>query len=100
MLVEMGYEVVDTDRAERALGMIESGDRPDILITDHIMPGMTGVELALRLRADHPQIALLIISGYEGVDLIAPDITRLRSEERRVGKECVSPCRSRGWPVD
>src|SRR3546814_8432007 len=68
MLVEMGYEVVDTDRAERALGMIESGDRPDILITDHIMPGMTGVELALRLRADHPQIALLIISGYEGVE--------------------------------
>ncbi|KXU29210.1 hybrid sensor histidine kinase/response regulator [Sphingobium sp. 22B] len=77
MLIDMGYEVVDTDRAERALSMIESGDRPDILITDHIMPGMTGVELALRLRADHPHIALLIISGYEGVDLIAPDITRL-----------------------
>ncbi|BAI98925.1 hypothetical protein Sj15T_39890 [Sphingobium sp. TA15] len=83
MLVEMGYEVVDTDRAERALGMIESGDRPDILITDHIMPGMTGVELALRLRADHPQIALLIISGYEGVDLIAPDITRLSKPFRQ-----------------
>ena len=77
MLVDMGYEVVDTDRAEHALSMIESGDRPDIVITDHIMPGMTGVELALRLRADHPRIALLIISGYEGVDLIAPDITRL-----------------------
>jgi signal transduction histidine kinase/CheY-like chemotaxis protein len=77
MLMDMGYEVVDTDRAESALEMIESGDRPDILITDHIMPGMTGVELALRLRADHPDIALLIISGYEGVDLIAPDITRL-----------------------
>src|SRR3546814_3025786 len=71
----MGYEVVDTDRAERALGMIESGDRPDILITDHIMPGMTGVELALRLRADHPQIALLIISGYEGVDLRSEEHT-------------------------
>lgn len=83
MLVEMGYEVVDTDRAERALGMIESGDRPDILITDHIMPGMTGVELALRLRADHPHIALLIISGYEGVDLIAPDITRLSKPFRQ-----------------
>src|SRR3546814_8719792 len=83
MLVEMGYEVVDTDRAERALGMIESGDRPGILITDHIMPGMTGVELALRLRADHPQIALLIISGYEGVDLIAPDITRLSKPFRQ-----------------
>src|SRR3546814_3245400 len=43
MLVEMGYEVVDTDRAERARGMIESGARHDILITDHIKIGRAHV---------------------------------------------------------
>ncbi|WP_176598472.1 ATP-binding protein [Sphingobium sp. 15-1] len=95
MLVDMGYEVVDTDRAERALSMIESGDRPDILITDHIMPGMTGVELALRLRVDHPHIALLIISGYEGVDLIAPDITRLSKPFRHKHLQaCIAAARA------
>ena len=95
MLVDMGYEVIDTDRAEHALTMIESGDRPDILITDHIMPGMTGVELALRLRADHPKIALLIISGYEGVDLIAPDITRLSKPFRHQHLQaCISAARA------
>lgn len=77
MLADMGYDVAAIDHAELALQMIEDGYRPDIVITDHIMPGMTGVELALRLRVDHPAIALLIISGYEGIDLIAPDITRL-----------------------
>ena len=77
MLADMGYEVVDVDHAELALGMIDAGYRPDIVVTDHVMPGMTGAELAIRLRCDHPGIALLIISGYQGVDLIAPDIVRL-----------------------
>ena len=83
MLTEMGYDVVDIESAELALGMIEAGHRPDIVITDHIMPGMTGVELALRLRVDHPDIAVLIISGYEGVDLIAPHIARLSKPFRQ-----------------
>ncbi|WP_298401708.1 ATP-binding protein [Sphingobium sp.] len=83
MLTDMGYEVVDIDHAELALSMIEAGYTPDILITDHVMPGMTGVELALRMRVDHPQVALLIISGYQGIDLIAPDIVRLSKPFRR-----------------
>ncbi|BBD97081.1 hybrid sensor histidine kinase/response regulator [Sphingobium amiense] len=77
MLTDIGYEVVDVDQAELALGMMEAGFRPDILVTDHVMPGMSGVELALRVRVDHPHVALLIISGYQGIDLIAPDIVRL-----------------------
>lgn len=83
MLEDMGYEVVDIDQAELAIGMIEAGHRPDIVITDHVMPGMTGAELALRLRTDHPAIALLIVSGYQGIDLIAPDIVRLSKPFRR-----------------
>lgn len=83
MLKDMGYEVVDTDHAERALALIEDGYRPDVVITDHIMPGMTGAELALRLRVDCPEVAVLIISGYEGVDLIAPDVVRLSKPYRQ-----------------
>ncbi|WP_176593883.1 ATP-binding protein [Sphingobium sp. EM0848] len=95
MLTDMGYEVVDTDRAENALRMIEAGERPDILITDHIMPGMTGVELALRMRVDHPRIALLIISGYEGIDLIAPDIPRLSKPFRHKHLQaCIAAARA------
>src|SRR3546814_12487027 len=51
-----------------------------------------------------------IIGGDQAdvADLIAHEIVRkafddedvLRSEERRVGKECVSPCRCRWWPYD
>ncbi|WP_028055638.1 ATP-binding protein [Sphingobium bisphenolivorans] len=95
MLAEMGYQVVDTERAELALGMIEGGERFDLLITDHIMPGMTGVELALRVRVDHPHIALLIMSGYEGIDLIAPDIPRVSKPFRHKHLEaCIAAARA------
>ncbi len=83
MLKDLGYDVVDTDHAERALELIANGYRPDIVVTDHIMPGMTGAELALRLRVDHPEVAVLIVSGYEGVDLIAPDVVRLSKPYRQ-----------------
>ncbi|MFD1107525.1 ATP-binding protein [Sphingobium olei] len=83
MLIDMGYEVIDIDHAELAISMIEAGYTPDIVITDHVMPGMTGAELALRLRMDHPGVALLIISGYQGIDLIAPDVVRLSKPFRR-----------------
>lgn len=77
MLTDLGYHVTEAPDAQKALELIDDGFHPDIVITDHVMPGMTGAEFALRLRADHPDIAIMIISGYQGIDLIAPDIVRL-----------------------
>ncbi|MDF0541661.1 response regulator [Sphingobium sp. H39-3-25] len=83
MLADLGYDVTEFADAGLAIAMLDEGFRPDIVITDHIMPGMTGAELALRLRVDHPKIAILIISGYEGIDLIAPDVVRLSKPFRQ-----------------
>lgn len=83
MLADLGYTVTEAGDARTALDLIEQGLRPDVVVTDHIMPGMTGAEFALRLRADHPEIAVMIISGYQGVDLIAPDIVRLSKPFRQ-----------------
>jgi CheY-like chemotaxis protein/two-component sensor histidine kinase len=77
MLRDLGFEVMETESAREGLSMIDEGYTPDVVVTDHLMPGMTGAELAIRLRLDHPQIAILIVSGYQGIDLIAPDIVRL-----------------------
>ena len=83
MLRELGFTVRELESAREGLSLIEGGYRPDMVVTDHIMPGMTGAELALRLRADHPDIAILIVSGYQGIDLIAPDIVRLSKPFRQ-----------------
>jgi CheY-like chemotaxis protein len=82
MLVEMGYEVIEASSANEAL--IELAKRRfDLLVTDHLMPGMTGAELANTVRARFPGLPVLIVSGYADVDAIAPDLPRLSKPFRR-----------------
>ncbi|MBW8911234.1 MAG: response regulator, partial [Sphingomonas sp.] len=84
MLSALGYDVVQAASAREGLALIEDGLDPAVVVTDHIMPGMTGAELALRLRTDRPTIAVMIISGYQGIDLIAPDVVRLSKPFRQI----------------
>jgi PAS domain S-box-containing protein len=79
MLSELGFDVREAESAEHALRALEAGPRPDILITDHLMPGMTGVELARAVMARYPAIRILIISGFaeaDGIDASLPRLTK------------------------
>ncbi|WP_324806393.1 ATP-binding protein [Sphingomonas sp. LY29] len=77
MLADLGYEVVEAGSAEEALKLVEAGATPDILVTDHLMPGMSGEELARRMRAQRPAFPVLIVSGYAEAEGIAADLPRL-----------------------
>jgi PAS domain S-box-containing protein len=77
MLEDLGYDVVEAVSAEDALRLINGGLHPDVLITDHLMPGMNGTELANRVRADLPATSVLIVSGYAEVEGIAAGFARL-----------------------
>jgi CheY-like chemotaxis protein len=77
MLADLGYSVVEAHSGEEALRLVEYGLRPDLLVTDHLMPGMNGTDLTRALRAKLPGIQVLIVSGYADVDGIAPDLPRL-----------------------
>jgi PAS domain S-box-containing protein len=77
MLEEFGYEVRQADSAEAAIMLVAQGLAPDLLVTDHLMPGMTGVDLARALRETRPRLPVLIVSGYAEADGIAPDLPRL-----------------------
>jgi PAS domain S-box-containing protein len=77
MLTELGFTVREAATAEAALEVIDAGFKPDILITDHLMPGMTGVELAYTVRARQPGVKLLIVSGFAEAEGIDPSLPRL-----------------------
>ncbi|WP_409565004.1 response regulator [Microvirga sp.] len=77
MLVELGYTVVEEISAEEALRLLEDGLVPDVVVTDHLMPGMTGTEFARELHRRLPGTGVLIISGYADVEGVAPDLPRL-----------------------
>jgi CheY-like chemotaxis protein len=60
-----GYEVLDAARGEDALARFtQAGGAIDLLVTDVIMPGMSGPELARRLRSRNPGLRILYMSGY------------------------------------
>ena len=77
MLVDLGYEVIEAQSGEEALRLLRDGAAPDLLVTDHLMPGMSGAELAREARALRPGLPILLVSGYAEVDGIAPDLPRL-----------------------
>ena len=71
MLADLGYAVVEAPSAEEGLRLVAQGLQPDVLVTDHLMPGMDGVELARLLREQLPRLRLLVVSGYAEAEGVA-----------------------------
>ena len=66
MVEELGYQVVAAASGTEALRQLAEGAF-DLILTDVVMPGMSGVELARRIRAVAPAMPLLFASGYADV---------------------------------
>ncbi|HEY1927156.1 MAG TPA: PAS domain-containing protein [Caulobacteraceae bacterium] len=82
MLAALGYDVTEAASGDEALAVLATGDFR-LLITDHLMPGMSGSELGREARDRWPALQILIISGYADVDDIAPDLPRLAKPFRK-----------------
>ena len=61
-LLRLGYRVITADGPEAAV-LVPAADY-DILVTDVVMPGMDGTELARKLRLTRPDLPVLLVSGY------------------------------------
>ena len=83
MLADMGFVVVEARSAEDALRQLEAGLQINLLVTDHLMPGMTGVELAYAVRERRPEVRTLIVSGFAEAAGLAPDLNRLTKPFRQ-----------------
>ncbi len=68
ILKRAGYFVIAALSPQRALEQFQKGEFPaqiDLVITDHLMPGMSGADFVTRLRVSHPWLPILVISGLE-----------------------------------
>ena len=64
-LPRLGYEVLVVRNAEEALALVEKHPgRIDLLLTDVVMPGLSGPQLADRLTAHRPETRVVFMSGY------------------------------------
>ncbi len=70
MLAQLGYEPVGYDSSAKALEAFHAGpERFDVVVTDELMPELTGTQLALRVKALRPELPVVIASGYGGPEL-------------------------------
>ncbi|WP_416424863.1 PAS domain S-box protein [Pseudomonas sp. App30] len=78
MLEDLGCRVHTAASGEQALALLEQGsDGFDLLITDHMMPHMSGPQLAARALTLCPGLQVLIVSGFGEVDSAATAFARL-----------------------
>jgi CheY-like chemotaxis protein len=71
VLQEYGYGVMEASGGHQALGVIERSEGSiDLLVTDVILPGMDGAELARRATELHPQLGVLFVSGYTDDEVV------------------------------
>jgi CheY-like chemotaxis protein len=83
MLSDLGYHVVDFASAAEALKALDEGLKVDLLLSDHLMPGMTGTDLIREIRVRRPDLPALLVSGYAEAEGVAPDLPRLTKPFRQ-----------------
>jgi CheY-like chemotaxis protein len=69
MLEELGHDAVHIAASgAEALAVLERDGGFDLLLTDHMMPGLSGMRLAARARALHPRLPIVLASGFAELD--------------------------------
>ncbi|MBY0581709.1 MAG: response regulator [Sphingomonas sp.] len=63
-LTRQGYTVITAENGEVALDLLEQHARPDLLISDVVMPSMDGPTMVRRARERYPDLPILFMSGY------------------------------------
>ena len=80
MLEDLGHHVIGASSGLHALDIIKSEQPIDLMVTDHVMPGMTGIELAAASREVRPSLPILLATGYaelpEGAQLDLPRLAK------------------------
>ncbi|MEZ5100460.1 MAG: PAS domain S-box protein [Thermoleophilia bacterium] len=77
VLERSGYTVLETgDPREALTAALRHEGRIDLLVTDVIMPGLSGRELARELTAARPGLRVLFVSGYTDDDVLRVGVTR------------------------
>lgn len=110
VLRHLGYSVLAVSDGRSALEAVEGGARPDLLLSDVVLPDLRGTELARRIRGTVPACAVLLVSGYteESIELSGRADENAAflhkpyspSELARVVRSLLAPARSADEPSD
>jgi signal transduction histidine kinase len=100
MLGQLGHRVLVAPSAALALDLLRLEPGIDLVITDHVMPGMTGLELAKTVREKWPELPIILATGFadlaNGQD---PGLPRLDKPYRLENLASCIAASLRGTPI-
>ncbi len=64
MIEDLGHTPIEAHSGAEAIAKLASGIEIDVVITDHAMPAMTGLQLARNLQESHPKLPVILATGY------------------------------------
>ncbi len=79
-MIGLGFRVIEAESGEEALSLLAGVDGIRVVVSDIVMTGLTGRDLARRIRADHPGVGVVLVTGFardadeadlEGVPVLA-----------------------------
>jgi len=73
-LREAGYRVAEADGGRAALTLLEREDPCDLVVMDHVMPGLSGRDTVRLARRDRPELKVLFLSGYAAWEEAGGDV--------------------------
>ena len=83
MVQDLGHTTIEAQSGAEALKVLSSGVKVDVVLTDHAMPGMTGLQLAESIQEHFPGLPIILATGYAEL----PAGPSLR-EIQRLSKPC------------
>ena len=82
MMQALGYETIEVADAAQALQRLSEDGRFDVVVTDHLMPGTCGAELAGIIHDRWPGLPILVVSGYAEAHGLPPSLPLLNKPFR------------------
>ena len=64
MIEDLGHTPIEANSGAEALARLAAGPKIDIVITDHVMPVMTGLQLAKRIQEQYPGLPIILATGF------------------------------------
>jgi signal transduction histidine kinase len=64
LIEDLGHVAIEVPSASEALAVLAAGEAIDVIVTDHAMPNMTGLQLAHRIQEKYPGMPIVLATGY------------------------------------
>jgi CheY-like chemotaxis protein len=89
MLQDLGHRAIEAASGAEALEQLRGGRKVDLIITDQAMPRMTGAQLIAAVRAEWPDLPIILATGYaelpSGLDIAVPRLDKPFRQKDLVG---------------